>query len=865
MIFFKLALKEIRNNFRFSLFFVFNLTLGLSGMAAIDTLKQSVNMALHERAKGILAADIGVGARRPLHENEKSQLFSLMPEGTVKSQVVETFTMIVGSNDGRPVQSRLVEMKAIDSDYPYYGEIELKKAGLITSSTPKDLFNSPRIWVYPELLLQLNLQVGEHVKIGTTEFLISDTITKDSSGVGAGFSFAPPVYVSRENLYKAGLIKEGSTAYITHLFQMPDNPQMRSESYIEKLAEVINKTLPDPAIKVFTSRNSSEMVGRLIMQLGDYLGLAGLVAVFLMLLGQVFLYRNFLVQRYKDIAIFKSLGVSNDGVLKIYLTQVLVLSFFAIFPALAVGLFVLPAIKNPVYELTRIQIEMSLHPSTIILVISLSLIGTTLVSAPLLLRSLKIRPRELFQPSEALPALSLRKYWLYYLPAMLSYFAISLWMAKSYYVGSLFFGLLTFAVLSLSGLGYLLLQMLSIVKTTNIPLKLALRSLVREKFATLSAFLALSLGVLLSVLIPQLEKGIRSEIETPSGIEHPSLFLFDIQEEQVSGLKDLLQRNNISLMQVSPMIRSRLMSVNEQSFEKVERQSQGLTREEETENRFRNRGFNLTYRNELSPSERIISGTPFFEKDREPLIDQKFKTENQISQISLESRFASRLGLKIGDILNFDVQGVEVSGQVVNLRKVRWTSFQPNFFIQFQEGPLNEAPKTFLATIGPLSMDQKLSVQNRVVKSFPNISLIDVSRLIERLSGLISQMSLALLAMAFFSMVVGIVVLFSIANQKAYEKIREMTLFKVLGASFGTIRLTFIYEFSILALFASLSGAALSMIISYILSTRIFDAAFAFDPKWLFIFIIITLLVSLFITLIVLRKVLRAHPRELLS
>src|SRR5690606_14089699 len=135
-------------------------------------------------------------------------------------------------------------------------------------------------------------------------------------------------------------------------------------------------------------------------------------------------------------------------------------------------------------------------------------------------------------------------------------------------------------------------------------------------------------------------------------------------------------------------------------------------------------------RQELSDSETIAKGKPF-SPDGGP-------------QISLEERFAERLNLRIGDELTFDISGIEVAGRVVNLRKVRWTSFQPNFFVQFNEGVLEEAPKTFLAALSGLSTEQKASIQNTIVDRLPNISLIDVSRIIERLSGIIEQMSIAL-------------------------------------------------------------------------------------------------------------------------
>ena len=47
MLIYKLAWREILNNRRFSLFFILHLAIGLSGLIAIDSLKNSIEYTLH--------------------------------------------------------------------------------------------------------------------------------------------------------------------------------------------------------------------------------------------------------------------------------------------------------------------------------------------------------------------------------------------------------------------------------------------------------------------------------------------------------------------------------------------------------------------------------------------------------------------------------------------------------------------------------------------------------------------------------------------------------------------------------------------------------------------------------------------------
>ena len=177
---------------------------------------------------------------------------------------------------------------------------------------------------------------------------------------------------------------------------------------------------------------------------------------------------------------------------------------------------------------------------------------------------------------------------------------------------------------------------------------------------------------------------------------------------------------------LSPLIRARLVSVNGEPFQREMDDSnrQMLTREEERERRFRSRGLNVSYRPDLFNSEKIVAGTP---------LSNDYDFDSGLpAEISIEERYASRLDLEMGDLLVFDVQGIPVEGKIVNLRQVKWNSFQPNFFILFQTGVLEDAPASFLGSVSGLDAASRISVQTRIIKEFPNVSVIDVTRIVGR-------------------------------------------------------------------------------------------------------------------------------------
>ena len=181
--------------------------------------------------------------------------------------------------------------------------------------------------------------------------------------------------------------------------------------------------------------------------------------------------------------------------------------------------------------------------------------------------------------------------------------------------------------------------------------------------------------------------------------ERPSLFLFDIQPEQVEPLQAFMDSSLARIQNMSPLIGARLLKIKGES---VNVEVEGFGREAERARHFRNRTLNLSARAELNSSEKLVSG-----RDFSGVYDAKVST---VVEASLEVRYAQRLGLELGDHFTVDILGMEVEARVINLRKVRWTSFQPNFFVVLQPGLLEDAPRTYLASIvddrGPKDLSQ---------------------------------------------------------------------------------------------------------------------------------------------------------------
>lgn len=845
---FKYIFAEIKNNHRFSLLFVLNVALGLSGYVAIDGFQNSIDQTLEKKSRDVLGADLALSARREITDAEKKIVKSLAQTPVESTETIELFTMVSAETKGN--SSRLTQLVAIEDAYPFYGKIIFKSG----EHSAAELNSSLVAWVYPEILSQFKISEGDPIRVGSQTFKVVGTVENDSAA-GISTNMAPRVYIGHKNIESTQLLLPGTIATRSTLFKIPG----KTDDELEQLRKNVFEKTPDGDLRVTTHKNSSEQVGRLLSYLNDFLGLTSLIGLFLAAMGGRYLSQGYFRSKQRDIAILISLGMTVRQALGIYTGLLMTLGALSAVISLAVATLILPLLISSLSGLFPFELTFVLQPRTLLISFVLGTTGSLLLCFPQLYQITQVSPALLFSRQTFEHRRSLFEILLFTIPAAILFYALTILVSHSYQVSHIFLASFVASALLLYGLSYGFMKVVAWMIPSR-PGSLALfwgfRDLTRLKASTVSSFVSLGLGVLLLNVIPQIQYSIQQEIEDPNTSVLPSLFLFDIQEDQVEVLKGVLRNNSLDPDQVSPMIRARLTEVNDKPFDKGKGEVQG-TREEENEMRFRNRGFNLSYRAGLTPSETLLEGQDFTEL--------KNDADNSIAQISMEYRFAERLSLKIGDTLTFDIQSIPVKGRIVNLRKVKWTTFQPNFFIVFQPGFLEGAPKTFLATLPHLTPEKKTELQNQIVEKLPNVSMVDVTQLVQRLKGIIDQMSLALTLMAYICLLVGLLVLYSIAHNNALARRWDIGLLKSMGSAQRTITLSFLWNYGVIAFLASIFGMLMSFVTSYVFAWQLLDKSWAFSwiqPVSIFSIVLIS---AVGVTYVSIRSALRTSASELLS
>lgn len=825
----RLGAREIRTRPRFSAFFAFNLALGLAGFVALDALEGSVSGELHARSKAFHGGDLSLQGNAPFDPELVAKLDLAAGPNSQTVATAQLFSMAAGSE-----RARLVSLRAVAPGFPLYGRIELERAGLVDAEIVARLSAQRGVWIDPLLRSQLGLEIGDELKLGAISFRVLDVVLRDGTRATSGLALAPRVTLSLDHLEATGLVATGSRIEYHRLYRLADG------AVASDVAVRMRRWSEGSGLRVRTHEQATENAARAFGAVNDYLGLISLIAVFLAGLGASHLFHAFLSRRLRDIAVLMSLGASRREAQLVFGTQLVLLALASAVGAWALAAGLLPIAAALAGEFLPGSTRPSIGLRGLGTGIALALAASGAACLPLVARIRRLQPSDLFRENPRSAAPPGRRELLRLLPALALFWGLSIWRAGDLKVGSLFAAIFagSLVLLGIAGhvglrpLGWLAQRLRPVasglqtertraVARSRLAVRLALRELARSASTALSTFVAIALATLLVSLAPQLGAVLDPQIESPDGATIPSLFLFDIQPEQVEPLTQLVAERGTRLQRVSPLVRAKLDRVELLSQQRAS--ALRLEPGRETQ-RLRERRYNLTYRAGLAPGETIVEGRPFSGVYSGAPLGEKGALP---AEMSVEVDFARDLGVGVGDRLTFDVLGVPVEGVVVNTRSVAWNTFQPNFFVAFQSGILEEAPSVYLASVPRLEQEEREAIQTAIVLAFPNVSVIDVTRAVKRVLGLLTQLKWAITSTAWLSVIVGLVLVYTIARDQARARRWETNLLKVLGADLRLIRRSLDVEFGTLGALAGGCGAGVSLIASAVLAFFVLDAPWA--------------------------------------
>jgi putative ABC transport system permease protein len=751
--------------------------------------------------------------------------------------------------------AKLAQIVAVDGAYPLYGRFRYPGTlshALVISSLQRER----TLLMSRETARFFGIQPGQTLKIGQAEYRADYFFEQDPSSELTTLVLAPKIYLGLPQVRDSGLIRFGSRITYKHFIRLPATADA-AQVFARLDLALAGDSGKMSDIRVSNTLDINRRLGRVVEYFSGFLGFASMVALLLSGMAASYLFREHQQARLKETAILLGLGASRWQCLTLSTGQVSLLGSVAATVSVFLAWVLLPFFGRLFTGLIPPDLHLTLDPVSALVTLLVGGLGSLLFCLPVYRRLLRVRPLYLLQEEAGTGTADNGKIWSLFastLPALLMLSLLAASLSGSLQQGALFtVGLVALILLFSLLAGLLLSGCRRWSQTSSLTGRIIWRNLYRNRLSTIAVFVALATVMLLVNLVPQIEKGLSAEIGQPEDTERPVFFLVDIQEEQQQPLRALFQGSRLVLSPLAPMVQGRLVSINAVPFTQWRSQHRGAEGA-----MFRRTEFNFSSRDALDASETVVKGPPMSASSWSEQTKQPF-------EISMEQQFSERLGVTIGDQLVLDIQGITLAGRIVNLRKVRWNSFQPNFFMLVQKGVLDEAPKTYLASVSRVEAAEKQEVMNQLANQFPNISVLDVTRTVAQLDAIAGKLTGSLQFMTGLALAAGLMAVASIARQETLRREREINLLRVLGAGIGRIRMLVMLEFGFLGGAAALVAVLVSYGGAYGVAWLMFDKIWRFQWQSGILLLLATPLICAVIPLLAANSVIRRKPVALLG
>lgn len=881
---FRMAWRETRGAWRHFLYFFACIAIGVGALVGVSLFGTNVDHAVTKEARGLLGGDLEIRLSHPLSSEGQEVLDSLGARGMAFTHVSELVAMAARTAQGlSAIQStQIIELKAIEPAYPLYGAIRLEPAQSLTGLLhPEDRYcggsSCLGAVVQESLLIRMGLAVGDHIRIGRAMFLITGIVQTEPDRMANAFSLGPRVMITQEGLQATELIKPGSRVRERYLVKTPAGMPIEP-----LLSELRSRLTSDSSVRVSGYRTAQPQLRQFLEQLSRYLGLIGLTALFIGGLGVGTSIYAFLQDKLRTIAILKAVGADSATVVSAYVVQAILLGSVGSLAGVLLGVLLqrgLPPLMAGLFasdllEQLGVSAELSVFSIWPLMKgMLLGLLSTLLFTLWPLLKIRDVQPGAIFRREAEETMLKgdtpQPRWWARWGLTdrwnvctgggiILGLCALSVWQAGSWTIGSLFIGSLMLAIVTLFVCAQVLVRVLAwMPRPRTLSLRYALGNVVRPGGQATGIMVAIGIGVMVIVTVSLVEQALLQHVRENRPADAPTFFFIDIQPDQAQEFVSLVHRNiGQATLELTPLVRSRLHAIDgrvvtsEEGMEKNDTRTKG--KEERGRQWYLTREYVLTFLEQLPKDNQLLKGEWW-----NP--GQVFSTP----QVSVEEEAATHLGLAVGSIVEFDIQGATVSAEVSSIRKVEWGNFSTNFYMILSPGALEGAPFTYVATVR-VSPQEEVPLQQSIVASFPNVSAIHIGDVLDNFSRVLDRLALAIQAVALFCLLAGGLVMAAALAATRYRRLYESVILKALGATRGLLARAFAIEYALLGAVAGLIGLTLGTALSWVVLRYVFDLPWSVRPEVLGSGLLLTMLLTLIVGFSSTYRILGQRPLSIL-
>lgn len=831
-----MAWRDSRRNRGRLFLFVSSIILGIAALVAISSFGENLQTDINKEAKKLLGADLVVESNFPMPDSINEKIKYIEAE---RSDVVSFASMVYLPKTD---DTRMVQVNALQGNYPYYGEFSTEPANAHLSFK-----EGQKALLEKTLMVQFGLEKGDSIKIGKVTFEIEGLLKTAPGRSGFAGAVLPVVYIPKQFLEATQLVQFGSRVDYNYYYKLKEGIEGKN------LVDTLSATLRPASMGFDTIEERKEDLGRAFNTMTDFLNLVGFIALILGCIGVASAVHIYIKSKLSTVAVLRTLGASGKQAFIIYLLQILVMGLIGAIMGAVLGSILqklLPVVLGEFLPLENVSTDISLD--AVFLGIITGVAVAVLFALIPLLGIRKISPLKTLRASyEADTGAKDPLRWLVIGLIILFIGGFTWYQTGRWTTAAGFLAVVAISFLLLAGVAKLVMWAVKKffpVKWSYV-WRQSIANLYRPNNQTLILLVSIGLGTALISTLFFTQDLLLSQVEFTGRGNQPNMIMYDIQSSQKDAVVQLTKDYELPLIQNVPIVTMRLETIN--GINKT--QNRADTTETHRSNRAYNREYRVTYRDTMTSSEEILEGTWFGDRPKSDTV-----------WVSIADNIQRSMKAEVGTKLVFNVQGALIETYVSDIRKITFGQLQTNFFVLFQTGVLENAPQFHVVVTRTPNEEVSGKFQRDLVKAFANVSVIDLTQILKTVDTILNKVSFVIQFMALFSILTGLLVLISSVVLSKYQRVKESVLLRTLGANRKQILQINGFEYFMLGTLSTLTGIFLSFGISWLLAKYQFEIPFTprLTPP-LIVFASITTL-TIIIGMLNSREVVSKPPLEVL-
>jgi len=775
---------------------VLALIIAVSGVATVGFFADRVELALSRESNQLLGADLLIISSKPLPEiyaDEASRL------GLSISSLTKFPSMISNGEN-----NLLTEIKAVTEGYPLRGRVHLAGRSLekpriqIAPGIPQP----GTIWVDEKVMTRLELKGGDIVDVGDIQLTVTELVVREPDHSVGFINMGARAMINAADLPDTGLIQEGSRVSYQLLIAGEINAVQQFRDWA--------KTQLTKAQRIEGIRDARPEIKAALERSEKFLSLAALASVVLAAAAIALAVRRFTQRHLDGCAVMRSLGASQKQLFYLYLYYFIALGVIASSIGCLIGF---AAQEILTHWLTGI-VETELPWPNWLPALQGLLVGLVLLLGFALPPVLNLRSVPALRVLRRDIGLSNAHSIAGYLLGLAALSLLFIWKAQDLKLGLYIVIGFVSAIAIFGCLGWLLIRILSSLRhQAGGAWRYGLASIRRRAVSSILQAVALGLGLMALLVLTLIQDDLIDDWQTSLPPDAPNHFLVNIQVDQLPQLEDFFQQYGIEHPPLFPMVRGRLIKINGKDVS-----PEDYSDDPHAERHIR-REFNLSWASKQSMDNQIVQG-------------KWWNADTSEAVMSIEAGIAKTIGVKLGDELTYDIAGSQFSARITSLRKVEWDSFRVNFFVVVPPGLLDNYPASYITSF--YVPPAEIAMMHELVRTFPNILVVDVAIVINQVQQMIKQVSQAIEFVFIFTVLAGFSVLYAAIASTQDERIYEAAIFRALGARREQLSRAWAAEFAILGGLAGLFASAGASALGYVIGKHVLHLDYTFNP-WIWL------------------------------